>query len=600
MDQQLSLSSFLGVERSLTGRRWQQQQASSRLAQAISQRWNLPDIIGQLLSARGVDVEAVSNFLQPTLRAFLPDPLVIPGMADGVKRVAMAIEQQERMCIFADYDVDGATAASLLKKFLDQLKISAGLYIPDRLLEGYGLNFHALKNLRQQGTTLVMTVDCGTSSTNVIDQANQIGLDTVVIDHHVAEAVLPKAVAIINPNRLDTPSDIRKTCGQLAAVGVTFLFLVALNRELRLRGFYNTAGRSEPDLKQWLDIVALGTVCDVVPLIGLNRAFVTQGLKVMAQQTNPGLRALMSVASLDQTPNAYHAGYLLGPRINAGGRLGNSDLGVRLLITSDELEAREIAQKLGVLNQERQLLEKTALDQAMSMASTQKFSASTDAVFVTSSAWHQGIIGIIAGRLKDHFHRPVLVASTDEFIAKGSARSVQGLDIGTAIIAARQVGLLQAGGGHPMAAGFTVGIKQLEDFRSFINQHLARQLPSGLQQQTIWVDGLLSPAALTADFYQQLQQIGPFGYGNPEPRFAIADIRLVKADIVADRHIRCVGVGQDGKSFKIMAFRSMETPLGQHLLKPSRHIHLLGTLRLNIWNDREDIQFIAEDAALAY
>lgn len=589
---------FLGVQQSVTGKKWQHRLFPERLGLAIAQRWQLPEIVGALLAGRGIALEDVSNFLNPTLRHWLPDPLVIPGMDAGIARVLEALEKGEKIAIFGDYDVDGATSASLLKRFFDALDVPIRLYIPDRLLEGYGLNFKAMQQLHGEGMKLIITVDCGTSSVEVISQAAQIGLAIVVIDHHVADTNLPKAAAIINPNRLDTPIDIRQSCGQLAAVGVAFLFLVGLNRALRQKNFYEN-GRNEPDLRQWLDIVALGTICDVVPLTGLNRAFVSQGLKIMAQQGNPGLQALMRVVALDQAPNSYHAGYILGPRINAGGRIGTSDLGVKLLSTNNPVEAQEIAEQLHRLNQDRQELEQKAFEEALWMAKNQEVSQPTDILFVSSVSWHQGIIGIIAGRLKEHFHRPVFVINIQEQTAKGSGRSIPGLDLGTAIIAAHQAGLLQAGGGHPMAAGFTAPVSNLEALRIFLNQHLSQQARQASYMPGLEIEGLLTAQGLTPALYQQISQIGPFGSGNPEPRFALADVRFLKTEIVAEKHVRCLAIGQDRKSFKAIAFRAASLPLGQLLLKPKTLFHLVGTLRLNLWNDREDIQFIIEDAAVS-
>lgn len=589
---------FLGVQQSVTGKKWQQRSGSERLGLAIAQRLQLPEIVGVLLAGRGIAIDDAPGFLTPTLRDLLPDPLVIPGMDAGIVRVLGALCQQEKIAIFGDYDVDGATSASLLKRFFDALDVPVRLYIPDRMLEGYGLNFKAMQQLHQEGIRLVITVDCGTSSVEVIAKALEIGLATVVIDHHVADANLPQAAAVINPNRLDTPADIRQSYGQLAAVGVTFLFLVGLNRALRQQNFYQ-GSRSEPDLRQWLDIVALGTICDVVPLRGLNRAFVSQGLKIMAQQGNPGLKALMTVTALDQAPSAYHAGYVLGPRINAGGRIGTADLGVRLLSTNDFLEAQGIAEQLHRLNQERQELEQKAFEEALWMAKSQQLSQPTDILLVASPAWHQGIIGIIAGRLKEHFHRPVFVVNLQDQVAKGSGRSVQGLDLGTAVIAARQAGLVQAGGGHPMAAGFTADASDLDPLKVFLNQHLRQQARQVSYIPAMEIDGLLTAQALTPALYQQITQIGPFGNGNPEPRFAIADVRFLKTEIVAEKHVRCLAIGQDRKSFKAMAFRAASLPLGQLLLKPHALFHLAGTLRLNLWNDREDIQFIIEDAVIS-
>jgi len=440
-------TAFLGVERSLLGRRWRQRAADDRAALTLAQRLSLPEPIARVLAGRGIGAAEAEDFLNPTLRALLPDPLHLRDMAAAAARIAAAVMSGEPIAVFGDYDVDGATSAALLERFFAAAGVPIRVYIPDRLREGYGPNAPALLRLRAEGVGLVITVDCGTAAFEPLAAAAEAGLDVIVVDHHVAEPRLPRAAAVINPSRLDEESPHR----QLAAVGVAFLLVVAVNRALREAGWYRL--RCQPDLMQWLDLVALGTVCDVVPLTGVNRALVTQGLKVMARRANPGLAALADVSRLDERPNAYHLGFLLGPRVNAGGRVGEADLGVRLLTTPDPGEARALAERLDGYNQERQAIEARVLAEAI--AAVEGATAGSLA-FATAPGWHPGVIGIVASRLKERYNRPAFVVALDGGIGKGSGRSVNGVDMGAAVIAAKQAGLLINGGGHAMAAGLTV------------------------------------------------------------------------------------------------------------------------------------------------
>jgi single-stranded-DNA-specific exonuclease len=584
---------FLGVERSLGGRRWRQRRADDRQGLAIAQRFGIPELVGRLLAARDVTIDSAASFLSPTLRELLPDPSGFRDMDRAVERLLQAITRNEKIAVFGDYDVDGATSAALLHRFFAAIGVAVRLYIPDRLIEGYGPNAPALLRLREEGVAVVITVDCGITAFAALGAAEAAGLAVIVLDHHVAEPQLPPAAAVVNPNRLDETAGHR----QLAAVGVTFLLVVALNRALRAAGWYGN-GRAEPDLKAWLDLVALGTVCDVVPLTALNRALVGQGLKVMAWRRNIGLAALADVAGLKETPGAYHAGFVLGPRINAGGRVGAADLGVRLLTTADPAEAATLARQLDALNTERRALEQAVLDAAIAHVEGQR-TPERALVFASGAGWHPGVIGIVAGRLKERYGRPACVVATADGIGKGSGRSVSGLDLGSAIIAARQAGLLINGGGHAMAAGFTVAAERVADLAAFLNERMA-SAAGGPVVPLLEIDGAIAGAAATPELAQTVERLAPFGSGNPEPRFAVTDLRVVRGEVVGDGHVRLLLAGNGGTRLKAIAFRSADGPLGQALLSGGgAPFHLAGNLRPDNWQDREGAQLIVDDGAPA-
>ncbi len=580
---------FLGVERSLKGRRWERRPGDDRLGLALSQRLELPDVIGQLLAARGLDLETAEGFLDPRIRDQMPDPFTLKDMDSAVDRLAAAVTNGETIAIFGDYDVDGATSAALLKRFFEAVGGRVEIYVPDRQREGYGPNTPALLALGERGASVIITVDCGITAFDPLAAAAEAGHDVIVIDHHVAEPQLPAAVAVINPNRLDDPS----IHGHMAAVGVTFLLAVAVNVRLRETGWYSS--RPAPDLLRWLDLVALGTVCDVVPLIGINRALVTQGIKMMARRGNVGLAALADIAGVSEAPEAYHLGFVLGPRINAGGRVGESSLGADLLSTEDAGHASELANRLDALNRERQEIEARCLAEAIKQA--EAGGAGDGLVFVSSEGWHVGVIGIVAGRLKERYDRPACVVAEDGGIGKGSGRSVPGIDLGAAVIAARQAGLLVNGGGHAMAAGFTVEPVRETEFRAFLAERINQSAgPNGIVAR-LGVDGAIQPGAATAEFALTLSRIAPFGSGNAEPRFVLPAARVVKADVVGADHVRCIVSGEGGGSLSAIAFRSLEEPLGQALLARGTPLHIAGHVRINRWQGRETAQFIVEDAA---
>jgi len=584
---------FLGVERSLTGKRWEERLSDGRQALALSQQLGLPEVIGRVLAARGVGLEEAERFLNPTLRDYLPDPSAFQDMDRAAQRLRSAVEAGERIAVFGDYDVDGATAAAVLARFFAAIGVTLEIYIPDRLAEGYGPNAPALKRLKGQGIDLVITVDCGISAFEALDEAAAAGLEVIVVDHHAAEPRLPAAAAVVNPNRLDDSSGH----GQLAAVGVAFLLVVALNRTLREAGWYARHNRAVPDLIQWLDLVALGTVCDVVPLTGLNRALVTQGLKVMAARRNAGLVALSDVSRIDDKPGTYHAGFLLGPRVNAGGRVGEAPLGARLLTCDDPGEAAAIAARLDGYNAERKEIELLVLDQAIRQV--EESGPGAGLVVAAAEGWHAGVIGIVASRLKDRFNKPALVVALEGGVGKGSARSVPGVDLGAAVIAARQEGLLVNGGGHPMAAGLTVAADCLAELTAFLDTRLARRLAEIDYRPSLGIDGALKPRGATLELLEQLERCGPFGVGNAQPRFALPAVRVAKASVVGDNHVRCFLGDSQGGSLKGIAFRALDSDLGPALLQTAGlPLHVAGRLQVDRWGGRESVQFIIEDAAL--
>ncbi|WP_308220077.1 single-stranded-DNA-specific exonuclease RecJ [Nisaea acidiphila] len=588
------MKSFLGVERSFTGKRWVPRHGTNpeteRIGLAIAQRFGFPELVGRLIAARQIGLDEVESYLDPTLKSLMPDPGMLQDMTACIARLERAIRDGERIAVFSDYDVDGATSAAILIRYLRWIGVDPLLYVPDRVSEGYGPNTPALLKLKEQGAKLIVTLDCGVTAYEPLSAAAAAGLDVVVVDHHMAEPELPKAVAVVNPNRIDEDG----TLGHLAACGVTFLVTVALNRALRENGYFS--GKREPNLLHLLDLVALGTVCDVVPLKGLNRAFVIQGLKVMAQRGNKGIVALSDVAGVDARPEPYHLGYVLGPRVNAGGRIGQSDLGARLLLTDSEAEASSLAAELERFNAERREVEANVLAEAEALAADQP--EELPAVVVAGEGWHPGVIGIVAGRLKERFNRPACVIALENGIGKGSGRSVPGVSLGPAVIAAHQAGLLLAGGGHAMAAGFTIEADKLDAFRGFLGERIHSELEGEPLVPTLSVDAPLAAGGASRELADTIQKVGPFGAGNSEPRFVLSDVRVVDVREVGTGHVRCFFAGADGKKVKGIAFRALEGDLGPALMKSSgRPIHVAGHLRPDDWNGRSDVQILIDDAA---
>lgn len=586
---------------SVNGFQWEVAPHDARMALALSQRFGLPEVIGRLLSMRGITLDTAEDFLEPSLKSQLPDPLHLRDMDKAAERVARAIENRENVVIFGDYDVDGATSSALLKRFFAMAGAYAGIYIPDRVEEGYGPNEVALLKLKAQGTALVITVDCGAVSYGPLAAAAKAGLEVVVIDHHLGAETLPEAVAVVNPNRVDETTEHR----HLAACGVSFLLAVAVNRKLRESGWYAKNNLAAPDLISLLDLVALGTVCDVMSLTGINRVFVAQGLKIMAQRRNLGLRTLADIAAMDGTPSTYHAGFILGPRINAGGRIGRADLGATLLSTEDAAEATTIALELDKLNRERQAIEVQLLEEAIAQA--EAGGTDTPLLIVSGEHWHQGVTGIIAGRLKEKYNRPTAAIAIRNGIAKASARSVSGVDLGAAVTAARMEGLLLAGGGHAMAAGFSVEAAKLEDVAKFLRSHLQQSVTRHAANTALLAELILPPSAITIEFGDMLESLAPYGNGHPEPRIILQSAKLLQCFPAGEQHKRLVigeaGIGANTKTkLKGMAFRSVGTKLGAALEEATATgapVHLLGRFKLNRWQGRKIAEFTIEDMVKA-
>ena len=582
------MSFACGVERSVTGQPWRwRRQGGDDLGVPL---------IDQLLLARGVEPDDLGRHRAPTIRDFLPDPSVFQDMDKAATRLADAIEKGEAITIFGDYDVDGATSAALLVLLLRRLGADPGTYIPDRLMEGYGPSGDALVALKRAGADLVVTVDCGAQAFAALEAATKAGLDVIICDHHQCASDLPKAFAVINPNRLDESTD-GAAHGHLAAVGMAFLLGVALLRELRKRGRFADGGK-EPPIIDLLDLVALGTVADVARLKTLNRAFVTQGLKVIASGQNLGLSALAEAARLVKAPSCRDLGFALGPRINAGGRVGKSDLGVRLLTATDTEDARAIAAELDRLNEERRAIEMLVTEAAEQQAAT----SADPIVIVSGRGWHPGVIGIVAGRLKEKLHRPaIVIAEEEDGTGKGSGRSISGVDLGAAVLAAKDSGLLIAGGGHAMAAGLTVAPGGIEALRAFLCDRLANDIEHAVGARALQLDAALAPGGVIGGLCDELEGGGPYGAGWPSPKLAAGPARLMRVGIVGNGHVRGIACGADGKSFKWIAFRSAETPLGQALLasRADQSWWLAGSIKRDEWSGGNAAEMHLEDAAPA-
>jgi single-stranded-DNA-specific exonuclease len=591
---------FLGVERSASGRAWRDRldERGTARALAIVQRHGLPELLARVLAGRNVEADDVVAFLDPTVKRLMPDPDVLTGMAAAAARIADAIQRSEAIAIFGDYDVDGATAAALVASFLKAAGAAdPQIYIPDRIFEGYGPNVEAIRALAASGTKLLITVDCGTTSLDALAEAKRLGLDTVVIDHHQADETLPEAVAIVNPNRLDDLSGL----GHLAAVGLCFLTVVAVNRELRRRGFW-TMTRPEPELLDLLDLVALGTVADVVPLRGLNRAFVAKGLIAMRRRERIGLTALADVSRLSGPPEPWHLGFMLGPRINAGGRIGRADLGARLMLCADPSEAAALAAELDRLNRERQAIELSAIAEAEAEAMAALGIEEKGAVVVTASPrWHPGVVGLVASRLKERFGRPAFaIALGPGDVGTGSGRSIAGVDLGRAVRQAVADGLLVKGGGHAMAAGLTLRKDALGAFRAFLEDALGAAVDTARRDDSLLIDGALTARAATVELHASLAVAGPFGAGNPEPVIALPAHAVAYAEEVGQAHVRVRLKARDGEGIDAIAFRAAGQKLGHALTKNrGSPLHVAGTLAIDRWQGNERIRLRIVDAAPA-
>jgi len=582
------VTSLLNIQRSITGQAW-------RWRGLARDPGSPDDLVTQLLLARGCPRDELEAHRAPSIRAFMPDPSIFNDMDKAAERLADAVQANEQVAIFGDYDVDGATSAALLILLLRDLGLEARPYIPDRLMEGYGPSGEALVRLKAEGASLIVTVDCGAQAFEALEMARGAGAEVIVVDHHKCTPELPVAFALVNPNRLDETEGAAH--GHLAAVGVAWLLGAALIRTLRARGHF--ASRPEPRLLDLLDIVALGTVADVASLKGLNRAFVAQGLKVMAQRRNIGLNALIEASRLTRAPVCSDLGFALGPRINAGGRVGRSDLGVRLLTTRDPDEARAIALELNQLNEDRRTIEAQVQVAAEELGVNQGNRA---VAIVHARGWHPGVIGIVAGRLKEKFGRPAIVIAVDEDgTGKGSGRSIPGVDLGAAVLAARDAGLLQAGGGHAMACGVTIAEANLDAFADFLEERLSEKVTAAMGDRALLFDAVVAPGGVNPDLVNAMEEGGPYGMGWPAPRIAAGPVTIIKADIVGTNHVRAIVAGDDGRSIKAVAFRAAETELGQTLLSAPRHrkLWLAGRAKIDDWGSRPAAELHIDDAAWA-
>lgn len=587
------MSSVLNITHSVTGQSWKWRSGD---VDARDPGFQPDDLVTQLLLARGVPRDDIERHRDPTIRGFMPDPSIFRDMDCAAERLADAVEAGESVTIYGDYDVDGATSAALLIRLLRDLGLEAGHYIPDRLMEGYGPSGEALVRIGDGGSRLIVTVDCGAMAFDALAQAKAAGLEVIVVDHHKCAAELPAAFALVNPNRLDE-NDEAASHGHLAAVGVAFLLAAAIVRILRARDYF--INRPEPKLMELLDIVALGTVADVAQLRGLNRAFVAQGLKVMAGRRNIGLAALIETSRLNRAPVCSDLGFALGPRINAGGRVGKSDLGVRLLTTQDREEARSIAAELDRLNEERRSIEAQVQEEAEAMLAGQHNRA---VALLAGQDWHPGVIGIVAGRIKEKTGKPsIIIAIDDQGVGKGSGRSIAGVDLGAAIISAREAGLLVAGGGHAMAAGLTISADKVDALGDWLDERLAADVTRASANSAMLVDALLTPRGLNPAFIEAMEGAGPYGMGWPGPRIVTGPVRVIKCDIVGKDHVRAIVGGDDGASFKAMAFRQGETALGQMLLhgERGRKYWLAGRAKVDDWGPTPKAELHIDDIAFA-
>lgn len=579
---------------SVSGKMWQQRAINEHELLQLSQMVGVSDFLARMLLSRIDSIDQAADFVSPKLKNLLPDPFHLLDMQKAVDRTKQAILEDHKICIFADYDVDGATSSSLLKNVFRDLRVAVDIYVPDRIAEGYGPTVYAMQKIKDQGTLLLITVDCGAMAHEALKYARQVGLDVIVIDHHMGHDTLPEAVAVVNPNRLDETSNYQ----YLAAVGVAFLFATALLSDLKKQNFFDKI--TLPNLMQYLDLVALGTVCDVMKLVHLNRAFVAQGLKVMQQRKNLGVATLCDMAGVNERPNCYHLGFVLGPRINAGGRVGKSSLGASLLSTNCLLEANKLAQELERHNNERKVLELIMLEEANAIALAQEKDSS---LFIVGKNWHPGVIGIIAGRLKEKFNKPVAVIALNDGIGKASCRSIKNIDFGSKIINAKSKELVVSGGGHAMAAGFTVLEDKLNDLQAFLNDAFAIDFNNSVifNQEEYEIE--LSTTSVNLSLMNELEKLAPFGPGNPEPLFKFSNLFVLKADIVGAKHIRCLlapcKVAFTGKALPAIAFNSIATPIADILLHTKAHnISVIGSLKMNYWNERSTIQLQIRDVII--
>ncbi len=577
---------------SVTGKNWILKKFDQEKIVFLKDNYSLDEITAKLLVLRNIKNEDINGFLNPSIKNFLPNPNILLDMEKSSLRTLETIKKNEKVGIFGDYDVDGATSTALLGKYFTEIKLDYEIYIPDRKTEGYGPSIKGFKELIEKNVKIIFTVDCGTLSFDAINYAKNKNIDVIVLDHHQSEINLPDAYSIVNPNRIDDKSDLKYLC----AAGVSFMFLVSLNKHLRQNEWFKKKSINEPNLINYLDLVSLGTICDVVPLIGLNRAIVKQGLKILKTKKNLGLKTLIDVCEIEVSPSIYHLGYILGPRINAGGRVGKCSHGANLLLNSNPKEVFKLANELNAYNKERQILEKDLIEKILIDT---KFNLDDPVLVLEGLNWHEGIIGIVAARLKDKFNKPTIIISINDGIGKASARSIVGFDIGSAIIAATQEKILIKGGGHKMAGGFSINISNIQKFKQFIfrkfnsvNEDLSKKKP-------LFIDSKIAPSAVNLEFYDKINLLSPFGSGNPEPKFIVENLKPVNSKIVGEKHIKSILIGSEGTIVKTITFNATNSELGPYLLKKNNNtFNIVGKLSLNEWKGQKNVEFIIDDISV--
>ncbi len=579
-------------EISLSGKKWIFKKFDNNYTDFLKDNFSLDYITAKLLSIRNIDKKYVQSYLKPSIKDLIPNPSTLKDMEKATERIFQAINKKEKIGIFGDYDVDGATSTALIGNYLKTIKQDFEIYIPDRKSEGYGPSIKGFQNLLNKKTELIITVDCGTMSFEAINFAKQQKIDVIVLDHHQSEIKLPNAYSIINPNRVDDESELNYLC----AAGVCFMTLVSLNSFLRKKNWFNLNEIKEPNLLEYLDLVSLGTICDVVPLIGLNRAIVKQGLKVINLKKNLGLKTLIDLCKIENQTSTYHLGYIIGPRINAGGRVGKCSHGANLLLNNDPKESFRIASELDQYNNDRKKIEKELLNIALN---TVVDKINDPVLILEGKNWHEGIIGIIASRIKDKFNKPTIIISFNNQIGKASARSVVGFDIGTAILSAIQEGILTKGGGHKMAGGFSIKKENMEKFEKFIFKKFDNLIRNKIRNDNLYLDSIISHSALNYEFYKKIDKLSPFGSGNPEPRFVLENLKVIRSTIVGNKHVKSILVAKDGSTIKSISFNSHDADLGQFLLNnKSDTFNIAGKLSLNEWKGEKNVEFIIDDISV--
>ena len=576
---------------SVSGKKWIFKKFIETDINKYVENYSLSHVVARLLAIRKINIDDVGIFLNPKIKNYLPNPYKLKDMKNALSRTYLAIKENEAIGIFGDYDVDGASSTALLFKYFSSIKMNIKTYIPDRKTEGYGPSIKGFNKLINNGAKVIFTVDCGTLSFEPINIAKNKKIDVIVLDHHQSDVILPRACAVVNPNRLDDTSKLNYLC----AAGVCFLFLVGLNMKLREENWFKLNSIQEPNILDFLDLVSLATVCDVVPLIGLNRAIVKQGLEILKKRSNLGLKTLYDICKIESQPTTYELGFALGPRINAGGRVGKSSHGVNLLISNDPKRAYEIALDLEKFNKERKSIELLVYDKVL--LQTKKFH-NHSVLVLSGDNWHEGIIGIVAARIKDKYNKPTIIISLEDNLGKGSARSIYGFDIGTQIIKAVQLGLLDKGGGHKMAGGFSIKRENVDSFRDFIIKEYDNLNISSSENLNLYVDTIIAPSALNEEFYNKINSLSPFGSGNNEPKFVIENLKVIKSSVVANNHIKSILVGKDGSIVKSFAWNAINTPLESILNNQNKKkFNAAGKIKKNEWRGKKDIEFIIEDVS---